>query len=273
MKTSRKKAALPNRARDKWTKTKVMVRSKLLKDATPETQPLTKDGLRRMLGKYGMVYVKPGYGSQGRGVTRVMKQSAGIGRRAGYVYQVGERALSFSSFEGLYQSLSKTTRKESHIVQRGIHLLKHRGRPFDIRVMVQQRPRGGWEVTGMIGRAAHPRKIVTNGSQGGTIYEVRQLLKDHAAPAKRAALQGKMNRLGLATIRQLHAAYPGIREIGLDLAIDRRLKPWILEANTKPDPCPFAIIRDQTMLRRIVRYGRAYGRHYTLRCVKAKRGV
>lgn len=82
-----------------------------------------------------------------------------------------------------------------------------------------------------------------------------------------------MYKLGVKCALQLSSAYPGLKEIGLDLALDRRLTPWILEVNTAPDPCPFTKLKDTRMLDRIVRYGTAYGRTYKLKCMKAKRGV
>jgi D-alanine-D-alanine ligase-like ATP-grasp enzyme len=61
--------------------------------------------------------------------------------------------------------------------------------------------------------------------------------------------------------------YPGMKEIGVDVALDRELRPWILEVNTRPDHCPFAVLQDQTMIRRIVHYGKQYGRTYKLACL------
>jgi D-alanine-D-alanine ligase-like ATP-grasp enzyme len=60
---------------------------------------------------------------------------------------------------------------------------------------------------------------------------------------------------------------PGMKEIGVDVALDRELRPWILEVNTRPDHCPFAVLQDQTMIRRIVHYGKQYGRTYKLACL------
>ncbi|QQZ64270.1 YheC/YheD family protein [Paenibacillus sonchi] len=159
------------------------------------------------------------------------------------------------------------------MVQKGIRLLLHKGRPFDIRVMVQRNLKGQWEATGVAGRVAHPLKVVTNGSQGGTIYPVEVLLRPYTSPEKRTALIAAMHDIGVKSARQLSTAYPGLQEIGVDLALDRHLKPWILEVNTAPDPCPFTKLKDRRMINRIVQYGKAYGRIYHLKCMKAKQGV
>ncbi|MFD2877285.1 YheC/YheD family protein [Paenibacillus rhizoplanae] len=104
--------------------------------------------------------------------------------------------------------------------------------------MVQRNPQGEWEATGAAGRVAHPQKVVTNGSQGGTIYPVETLLKAYTRSGKRKPLLAQMYRLGVKCAIQLSSAYPGLKEIGLDLALDRRLTPWILEVNTAPRSLP-----------------------------------
>lgn len=273
----RTKLALSGKSRsripDKWAKTKALWADRMLRKHIPLTKRMTMASLRSMLRQYGMVYIKPSHGSRGRGVMRVERMKT---RKAGklktsFAYQLGVRRAVFSTCESAYRSILRETKGETYIVQKGIYLIKHRGRPFDIRLVVQRAPRGGWEATATISRVAHPRKIVTNGSQGGTIYPTASLLSSYSNAAKRTSLLKQMDRLGIATAKRLRRTYPGIVEIGLDFAIDRKLKPWILEVNTAPDMCPFALLSDQTMIRKIIRYGKAYGRTYHMGCIKEKR--
>jgi hypothetical protein len=97
-------------------------------------------------------------------------------------------------------------------------------------------------------------------------------LRHYAGPARRKRLYGLMDNLSHRTVKSLRSASPDLKELGMDFALDRKLKPWILEVNTKPDACPFTLLKDQSMIRRIVRYGKAYGKTYRLVCKKAKRG-
>ncbi|MBD2871321.1 YheC/YheD family protein [Paenibacillus sp. IB182493] len=260
---------------NKWIKTKVLQTDGWLGSHIPETKRLTMDNLYDMLRKYGMVYVKPTFGSLGRGVMKTdRKVSTRRGReRVRYSYQLKETKRTFPDYESFYSSLMRHTDGASYLAQKGVRMLKHKGRVFDVRLVVQRAPQGGWEATGSVGRVAHPRKIVTNGSQGGTIYPTTYLLKNFVSPARTYRLMERMDELGLRTVKRLKRTYPGLVEIGLDLAIDRNMKPWILEVNTTPDPCPFAVLSDKSMLRRIIRYGKAYGKTYRLNCMKARRGL
>lgn len=251
------------RISDKWAKTNVMLRERGLRAYIPVTRKFSQSTLRSMLQQYQMVYVKPTYGSLGRGVMRVERESGGE-----YTYQLAGRRQSFGSFDALYRAVKKDTLGKSYLVQQGIHALQYEGRRYDLRVVVQKSPSGGWEPTGTVARIAYPGKIVTNGSQGGTILPAGQVLGASIGPLQRNKLLRSIDQIGIDTIKQLHRRYPKLKEIGLDVAIDRGLHPWILEVNTTPDHCPFAILPDQTMIRRIVDYGRRYGRTYRLKCLK-----
>lgn len=253
----------------KLLKSKLLLRGgdKLARHVPPAAE-LTSSRLRAMLRRYGMVYVKPDTGSMGVGVCRVERSANG-----GWSYRHGQARHRFATYAGMYRALRRQTGDRRYLVQKGIHTLRHKGRPLDFRVMVQRNPAGKWERTGIAARVAHPAKIVSNGSQGGTIYDARQLLSSLAGAGRAPRLLARMDDLALRTAAKLGAAYPAMRELGIDIAVDRRLLPWILEVNTRPDPCPFVKLADRTAIRKIVRYARAYGRRYCLKCGKAKQGT
>lgn len=245
------------RVKSKWAKTKIMLKSDYLRQFMPVTKLFDRTNLRTMLNEYGMVYFKPINGTFGNGVTRIERTTT---PSLGYRYQLDTKIMFFSSFEQLYQCLSKQKKGRSHIVQKGIHLLRHQKRRFDIRVMVQKNPRNQWEATGIIGRLAHPAKIVTNYHSGGTPMAIERLMSDHASSTELAAFKNRLRKLSITIANNLEASYPHLKEIGVDIAIDAKLHPWILEVNTLPDPFIFRKLPDQSVFHKVYRYAVAYGR-------------
>lgn len=249
----------------KMKKTNLMLKSSTLANHMPLTKRLNRQLLSSMLTLHRMVYVKPDNGSQGKGVIRVEKT------KRGYRYQKGIKVSTFTSFNSMFSSISKHFGNRKYLIQKGIHLLKYNGRPFDFRVMIQRNPKRKWECTGTVGRLAHPNKAVTNGSQGGTIYEPSVLLAPFANKRETATVLRSMNNLAYESAANLSRTYPHINELGVDIGVDQKLKPWIFEVNTLPDACPFSLLPNRKAIRTIVAYGKAYGKRHRMTCTKAKR--
>ncbi|HBU82485.1 MAG TPA: ATP-binding protein [Paenibacillus sp.] len=236
----------------KWTKTKVLLGSNKVRPLIPDTRKFSKSTLKEMLKKYTMVYVKPEIGTFGNGVIRAEK----LGPEE-YMYQTGTTVHSFWDYESFHESLRAIISKKRYLIQKGIHLVKYNKRRFDIRVMVQLSPTGKWETTGLIGRVAHPKKIVTNYHSGGKPMDVNRLLAAHLSNSEIKKIIHSLNELGVTTAKYLHKSYPGFRQIGLDIGFDKTWTPWIIEVNTNPDPYIFNKLTDKSMYRKVMRYKKA----------------
>lgn len=234
----------------KWVKTKAICRHSAIKAHVPDTRRMTKVTLLQKLNRYRMVYVKPEVGTFGNGVMRVQLKNGG------YRYQQGEKIHSFTSYEAMYKSLLRRTNGKRYLVQKGIHLLEHRGRKFDLRVMTQYSPKRRWETTGIIGRVAAKNKIVTNFHNGGKIVSAKRLLSSHTKEVN--VLLRSLSKLGIRVGKSMQSAFPGIYVVGLDVAMDKSLHPWILEVNTSPDPYIFKKHEDPKVFKTIMRYARSY---------------
>jgi len=206
-----------------------------------------------MLEAYGMVYVKPEFGMHGRGVMRVEQQESGNHR---FKYQHGQHMERFDHFQELYQSLRNEMGEKPYLLQKGVHMLKQGANDFDIRVLVQKSPRGRWEVTGAIGRVAHASKIVTNVHNGGTLKRVSTLLSPYMSVSEQETFLERLRRIGLRVAAVMDATYPGVKDLGLDIAIDHQKRPWILEVNTSPDPFIFRKLQDKSVFHKVYRYWR-----------------
>ncbi|SEO06144.1 YheC/YheD family protein [Paenibacillus sp. OV219] len=234
----------------KWKKTAALMRERELSEYVPETAQLSKSSLHSLLRKYEMVYVKPVVGMHGNGVMRVERTTAG------YQFQSQDRIRSFTHFDDMYRSILVQTRKKRYLVQKGIRLLKHNGRRFDIRVMAQYSPNRQWETTGIIGRVAAKNRIVTNFHGGGKLVAASRLLAEHTNYVYPKL--HSLSKLGVKAGKAMQQAFPGVYEIGLDVALDQSLRLWILEVNTSPDPYVFKKLPDKTIFKRIMRYAKMY---------------
>ncbi|GED73141.1 hypothetical protein BRE01_68430 [Brevibacillus reuszeri] len=236
----------------KWNKTLVLLRNKELSQNVPSTKWYSKSTLKAMLERYKMVYVKPNTGTGGSGVMRVEKSGGH------YKYQLKTTARTFKSFDSLASFIDKKKKNRSYIIQRGVNLLQYNGRSFDLRVMVQKNPKGKWETTGVIGRLGHPKKIITNVCKGGSSKPVELLLGKNVNNLSQC--KQRLRSLGTRTARQLNSAYKNLKEIGLDVGVDRYLKEWVIEVNTRPAIYGFKSLKDKSIYQKILRYQKIYQR-------------
>ncbi|WP_269868443.1 YheC/YheD family protein [Paenibacillus caseinilyticus] len=243
----------------KWTKTKRLLRSRKLRGFIPETRLWSRSNLLYLLRKYRMVYVKPVKGSGGKGVIRVEVRR--VRGTTFFRYQHGKTVRTFTSFPLFYASLCRSKFSRPYLVQQGIPLLRMQGRPFDIRVMVQRAPGRGWRTTGIIGRLAHPKRAVTNFHSEGRPLPLHVLFASHLPPARRRRYAAALQNLGVRIARSLGRSFPGFRELGVDLGIDTKLHPWVLEVNTAPDALIFNELQNKRMFRRVLQYAKANGRY------------
>jgi hypothetical protein len=269
------------RVPSKWAKTKVILQNQSLALYVPDTRKYDLNVLKEMLALYTMVYIKPDRGSFGNGVMRAEQRTVTLSpsqqktelnsppdnerievqeAQVLYILRYGKTAEVFFTPEELHEALKKRIQNRTYLVQKGIDLLRHQDRPFDLRVLAQKSPSGAWETTGMLGRVAAPQKIITNYHGGGSIVSVNTLLKDYMSPLELVSTLNQLKSLGVQIAGQLETSYPGIKEIGLDIAMDQHRDMWLLEVNTLPSIVIFKLFPDKSIYRRIHRYAVAYGR-------------
>ncbi|UQZ34203.1 endospore coat-associated protein [Paenibacillus sp. PK3_47] len=269
------------RVSSKWAKTKVILQNRPLSVFIPETRKYSLDSLKELLGLYGTVFIKPDRGTYGNGVMRAEQRivhlssseqqpgtehsesegnEALLSQQIMYVLRYNMDAEAFSSPELLHAAIKRRIQGRVYLIQQGIDLLRHDDRPFDLRILTQKNLKGGWETTGMVGRVAAPLKIVTNYHSGGSVLPVKALLKGHMIPDELTKAVQNLKNLGVRIAAQLETAYPDIKEIGLDVALDQHHDPWLLEVNTLPAIMVFKQFPDKSIYRRIHRYAVAYGR-------------
>lgn len=239
----------------KWIKTSWLLKQPHLRKNIPRTMLFNKKNLISMLTAYSTIYFKPTDGTGGANIIRISRE------KAGFQTQYNSAKSSYPSIESLYNKLNRFSNKRSFLLQEGIHLARTNGNPFDIRVMVQKSNQGTWVCTAVFTKIGKPGKVATNYHQGGKLGYFHQTMTGagYNDPLIKR-IEAKLKQLGISVGNNFDHHRKGFRELGLDVALDPKGKPWILEVNTRPQFYPLKNMKDKRLYQRIVYYARQYGR-------------
>lgn len=242
--------------KNKWIKTKWLMSDRGLKPFVPHTELFDRSSLIDMVSRYERVYFKPTDGTGGNGIARIERASSRAFR-----IKIKTRSVAAASIEDLFRELKKTARGRSYLLQKGIYLKTSGGRPFDLRTMVQKSKQGKWVATALFVKLGMKNKVVTNYHQGGQLALVEPTLRRAGCtPAEIKRYVRRLETLGLKTARCFDRKSKRYRELGLDVALDRKGRLWILEVNTRPNFYGLKTLPDKSLYRTVVRYGAGYGR-------------
>jgi glutathione synthase/RimK-type ligase-like ATP-grasp enzyme len=237
-------------SRGKLTKYKLLAKSSELVPSLPKTRSLSKNNFLSLIEKYGEVIVKPSGGWGGVGVISVSSKDHKI-----YEIHYEKNRETIIGHQSTYSFIAGKTKGTSHIVQRKIPLAKVKGRPFDVRVMVQKKKSSSWVVTGKLAKVAGSGYIITNiaRSKGKVVPLTTAIRESNIHGISASQVQSCIDRIALKAAKQLQKYYR-INTVGLDIGIDSKGKVWIIEPNFKPDKSLFLKLKDKSMYRRIFSY-------------------
>lgn len=217
----------------------------------PKTLVLNRASLRRLIKHYGSVYIKPNMEHMGKGIMKVWKS-----KHKYNLVRVNKARKQYADIKRLVKKVKKITRKKPHIVQKTIELAHYRGRPYDIRVMMMRNNQDKWSYTGMLAKVMGPSSIISNIRRGGGYATtVGQALKKSVAPLtkKRKKLKRKLIKTSYRICKRFNR-YKYSSQIGIDFAVDKRGRLWLIEVNFDyPSHGLFARLPDKSMYRLIKR--------------------
>lgn len=232
----------------KGLKTRVMWQHPVLRSFLPGTTWYSKENLKKMLEIYPAVFVKPDRGGGGFGIIRIRERSR---RRYEVCFRKNCRILEERDLHRTVEKLLFPYRK--YLLQEGVDLATVKGRPFDIRVLLQK-PGDGWIISGMVAKVAARDSFVTNHCKGGQPLELQKALKSlRGEGVHPERVIRELEKVSLLTAEVLDARFPGLKELGIDVGLDRSGKPWIFEVNTRPLFQMFRKIGSPVLYRRILR--------------------
>jgi hypothetical protein len=235
----------------KWRKHVILAREPAIHKYLPETAVLTKSELLwEYLSNFSFIILKPVVGTGGRGIIKIGK----IGDNK-VLLQTGLKKQVFYSKSELVVHVTRLTKGQSYLIQQGINLITINERPIDFRILLYKR-KNQWEFMGGMGKLAAKNKIITNFCKGGKPITVEKALKYGLKlnAEECSELEQKLQALGTVVASTFDKQYKSIRELGLDVAIDKNLHIWILEVNTRPMYNLFRYHADRTLYNKIDKY-------------------
>lgn len=238
----------------KWYKYKILAASRGMVSFLPRTRKLNEQNLWILLNQYKRVIVKPSSGSGGVGVLQVASQ--GKGR---YNVHYGRSHRTLVGRKATYSFVNHRARKSGgYIVQQKIPLAKVKGRPFDIRVMIQKSRKSGWVITGKLAKIAGSGYIITNTARSrGRVLPVSTAIH-HSNIKGRSTnqIQLGIDLVAKKVTHRLHQHYHKLHTVGVDIGLDSAGKAWLIEANFAPSKSLFLHLKDKSAYRRIMAFNR-----------------
>lgn len=183
------------------------------------------------LDKYNSVYIKDSAGRLGKNIFKLQKAPDGY-----YIlsYQnYGEKCSDKLTLQEIHNKFnSDKFLGKTLIIQQGIDVALLADHPFDVRILAQKNESGNWEVVDKSVRVAAPGSIVTNVSSGGKVKNFDKVISHIFSDS--TSISAEVDMLVIKICEVLEKKYGMLGELGIDVAIDKSGKVWLLEVNGKP---------------------------------------
>jgi len=214
---------------NKLEKHKALYTNPTIRRHLPDTIIYQPQRLIEYLNKYLVLYLKPYDGTGGHGIIRIKKVNQH------FIIQYDQQKREYSNLQEIIGVINSIIKKRIYLIQQGIDLISINDRPIDFRLLILK-PSQNWNVVGIRGKLAAKNKIVTNRSRGGEPITFKNALGSTLgySDMEIADAEQKLSELSLLIANTLEKHFRYVREIGIDIAIDTKGRPWILETNSLP---------------------------------------
>jgi glutathione synthase/RimK-type ligase-like ATP-grasp enzyme len=217
----------------KWRIHRILATNDKLIPFLPKTAIASEHSLKQMMKQFDQLIIKPSNGSIGKGIMKLERTGGKWILR--YPIAKGKHGQSWQnvSFRNeIPKVLIERIRKNTYLIQERIPLSTFKGNPFDFRVSVQRNANGMWQISGIVAKVAARGHFLTNVARGGKTYPLEILLANH--PVHNAqSVKSKLSSLALSIADYLGKKLPHLADLGLDLGITDKGKPYFIECNAR----------------------------------------
>lgn len=249
----------------KWEVLQFLRRIPELRPYLPKTERIRDFGLiGRRLSEWGSVFLKPEYGTHGKGALFVGSAPDG----AGFCVRGRDSGnapieRNFRDIRSLTVWLKHFAGTRSYLCQQYLTLLTKNGDAYDVRSLMQKNGSGLWELTGMAVRLGRAGSVTSNLHGGGRAAEIQAFLTAEFGFRQAERIEQTLREISERIPPALEASNGRMAELGLDLGVDRDGRVWIIEVNSKPGRSVFHHLCQEAKQRKAARQPVAYA-HYLL---------
>lgn len=211
---------------------RLLQRDPWLRQYLPPSQAYSRQSLRRMMGMYDTLFIKPQRGSVGSGIMRIRRVRGGL-----WSIRTLRGSQTLSARE-IYRKVQHNVGQQLYMIQKGINLATYQSRPYDIRVSVQRGQSGKWQITGMVGKVARRGSHVTNVAKGGTVKRCELLFRHSRVPVY--ATRAKVAKVSLLLAKYIGRRLHRLADMGLDIGLSRDGRIYFIEMNCRDQRYSFA---------------------------------
>lgn len=216
--------------------------------------------LKSMFERYSIVFLKPAYGSMGKGIIRITRMLDGSYELL-YTTISGTSRQNCRTLAKVFSTLSGKLKTCRYQIQQGLRLIQNHNRPVDFRALVQKNATGKWTLTSIVARIASKQHFVSNLARGGSLSTVKEAIRrSNLSASAKKDVYTRLKRAALVIAEGVDKYIPAhFGEFGVDLAVDQSGKVWLLEVNSKPskhDNTPLSDLKIRPSAYKIVDYSR-----------------
>ncbi len=198
--------------------------------------PMTKvyksiQDINEMLKSYKILFLKPINSTRAFGLMRITKN--------GMAYSIQEKMAEkpelFTSKEEASSYIDTFRKDRNYLVQEGIDLLNFDNRYIDFRVIMQKDHLLKWQCTGIITSMGKKGGVCSNYDADDKYMVFEAFFNKYFTISKEEIFRKKQEIIMLCkkACKVLDEKSGNYADLGIDVGLDKNLKPWIFEMNNR----------------------------------------